>query len=433
MTRGTKIVLAMTGTLLVFVAALFFALYGGDGEDAEGRLAAMLSEGKLPAVSEGLPMLPSPSPFSSEPEPQNSQSENRTAAAGALKNESEEREVRSFTLAAAGSVSVPRAIREAARSRSSFDFSTAFLGFGACLKDTELALCTLETLTDEGQSFDATNAPEAILDTLKTAGFTLVSIASEHMLDRDYTGLDVTLSALSSRGIEAVGVREETEEIPGCMVLLSGIQTAVLGYTYGLDEACPAGEDARKAVPLLSEDEIRRDITHARANGAEAVILLVHWGVKNRDQAPESIRALALRLAEAGADVILGAHSGVVQPCERLKVTRADGRECEAFVCYSLGNLLSDARADENAAGMVLRLPVEYDPVSQLLHFGAYSATPTYIARQEEEGKTIWRLVEADSDAALSALTPLQREAAYRAVSRIRSVFESDPKGEEEQ
>ena len=411
-TPGTRIALALTAVLLFSVTVLFFALYRGGGEDAESRLNALREEGRLSSAGSALPTPPaeaenpvvsgtggpSPSPGGDIP------------AAG---------EARRFTLAAAGSVSAPRAIREAARGRASFDFSTVFLGFGASLKDADLALCTLETPTDGGQPYDGANAPEALLDALKTAGFTLVSLATEHLLDKGYSGLDVTLSSLTSRGMESVGIREPGE-IPGTILRLSGVQTAVLGYTYGLGEAGGGGQEL---VPLLSEEEIRKDIVRVRSEGAEAVVLLLHWGVKNRAEPPDSIRALAVRLAEAGADVILGAHSGVVQPCETLKVARADGRSYEAFVCYSLGSLLSDARSEENAAGVVLRLPVEYDPDERLLHFGPYSATPTYMARQEEEGKTAWRLVEADSDAALSALTEEQRESAFRSAARIRSTL----------
>ena len=416
MTLGTKAALVLTTALLIYVMVLFFSLYRGSGEDAETLLNELQEEGRLSTVEAELPTPPAQESKSFVPV---------ETVASPEPTEDIPLEKRSFTLAAVGSVSAPRAIREAARSRNSFDFSTAFLGFGTSLKNADLALCTLETLTDGGQPYDGSNAPETLLDAVKTVGFTLVSLATEHLLDKGYTGLDVTLSSLTSRGIESVGVRETKDEIPGTILRLSGVQTAVLGYTYGLDEvgAGITGNDSRGYVPILSEEDIRRDIMRARIEGAEAVILLLHWGVKNRPEPPESIRALAVRLAEAGADIILGAHSGVVQPCEILKVTRADGRVCESFVCYSLGSLLSDARSEESAAGAVLHLPVEYDSEMRLLHFGAYSVTPTYIARQEEENKTVWRLVEADSESALSALTAEQREAAYRAAARIRSIL----------
>ena len=414
MTPGTKAALVMITALLLSVAALFIVLYQGGGEDAETRLSALQKEGRLSSAETLLPTPPGTDAYSVP----------AATPAPAGSPEEPEKGTRGFILTAAGAVSAPRAIREAARGRSAFDFSTAFLGFGASLKEADLALCTLETLTDDGQPYDAANAPESLLDAMKTAGFTLVSLATEHLLDKGYEGLDVTRAGLMSRGMESVGVRDKGE-YPGTILRLAGVNAAVLGYTYGLDEAGTGATrgDERGAAPLLTEEEICRDIVKVRSEGAEAVILLLHWGVKNRADPPESIRALARRLAEAGADVILGAHPGVVQPCELLTVKRADGRVCEAFVCYSLGCLLSDARSEEGAAGAVLRIPVEYDQDLRLLHFGRAAAVPTYMARQEEEGRTVWRLVEADSESALSALTAGQKEAAYRAAARIRSVF----------
>jgi hypothetical protein len=39
----------------------------------------------------------------------------------------------------------------------------------------------------------------------------------------------------------------------------------------------------------------------ARAAGAEIVIVMPHWGIKNRTDVPESVRTLAVQMAQAGA------------------------------------------------------------------------------------------------------------------------------------
>ena len=169
------------------------------------------------------------------------------------------------------------------------------------------------------------------------------------------------------------------------------------------------------------------DIATARTLGADIVVLLPHWGVKNRSDTPESVRALAGRLASAGADVILGAHSGVVQGVERLMTRRADGREAETLVCYSLGNLLTDARAEENAAGLVLRIPIAYDTATRSVSLGEEQVIPTYVACQEEDGQSVWRVVEAENEAALSGLVEEERAAALRAARRVRRVTEGEP------
>ena len=60
------------------------------------------------------------------------------------------------------------------------------------------------------------------------------------------------------------------------------------------------------------------------------------------DETLPLLAKMSVTLAQAGADVILGTHPNVVQGTERLTVTRADGLEYDAVVCYSLGNLLTE-------------------------------------------------------------------------------------------
>ena len=90
---------------------------------------------------------------------------------------------------------------------------------------------------------------------------------------------------------------------------------------------------------------------------------------------------MAERMAQAGADVILGTHPNVVQGVERISTVRSDGLTYETVVCYSLGCLLTDARDSENTAGMAVRLEMTYDPAVRRVWPGALEVTPLYIAR----------------------------------------------------
>ena len=76
----------------------------------------------------------------------------------------------------------------------------------------------------------------------------------------------------------------------------------------------------------------------AAARQADAVVVSVHWGIEYEQQPREAEVALAHRLAEAGALVVLGHHPHVLQPVELYP--RADGRT--ALIAYSLGNFVSN-------------------------------------------------------------------------------------------
>ena len=168
------------------------------------------------------------------------------------------------------------------------------------------------------------------------------------------------------------------------------------------------------------------DIRQARADGANVVIVLPHWGTKNITDTPVNVKRLAVQLAEAGADVILGTHPNVPQGVERLTVTRADGLTHETVVCYSLGSLLTDSRTAENTAGMVAHVSVTYDPATRRTTLGEMYCTPVYIARQRISDETVYRVVDAESAAALDTLTDSERQAAQDAVEIIRRATQAD-------
>lgn len=332
-----------------------------------------------------------------------------------------------FTLAAAGTVYAPKAIRESVMEDAGhYDFSPVFAGLGDLLGSADLAIVTLETMTAGSEKgYGNYNTPAQILDALRGCGVDLIALATERALDKGYEGLRLTVSELTARGLICAGVDfEQPSSGKTNLIGIGGIQVAVLAYAYGLSEDGreKTRESERSAVAMIDSARMVADITKARVDGANVVIVLPHWGTKNKQETPENVRQLAVTLAEAGADIILGTHPNVVQGSERLSVIRSDGLTYEAVVCYSLGSLLTDSSAPENTAGMVARLPVTYDPETRRTTLGELDCMPVYVARQREEAKTVYRVVDAEDSVALASLTEAEQAAAHEAAARVRSV-----------
>lgn len=330
-------------------------------------------------------------------------------------------EKRTMTIAAAGSVYAPRAIAQTVEDKGGADFTPVFAALKDVLAPADLAIVTMETLTAGGErGYDNYNTPAALLDALRACGVDLVSLATEHALDKDYEGLTITMQELASRGMSYAGVSPDGEKaIP--LVRIGGVQVAVLAYSYGLSEEGKekTGSDSRDMLADLELDDMQRDIADARSKGADVVIVLPHWGTKNKRETPEVIRTMAHALAQAGADVILGTHPNVPQSVERITVTRQDGLSYETVVCYSLGSLLTDARTPENTAGMAAAIDVIYDPITRRVELGGVRVTPLYIAKTKAEEKTAYRVVPAEEEAALSMLDRTEREAAKQAAAIV--------------
>jgi len=415
---GTVVMLLLT-VLVVIGCVLFFALLVGD--DLYARTEALIYSLSQQGLFETAPLTFGESDeavvfysvFEDTPVPSAPPATPTPVPAPAT-----------ITIAAAGAVYAPKAVRESALSGRQYDFHAIFSGLGDTLSKADLAIATLET-TAAGQDkgFGNYNTAPEILDALRGIGVDLVALATERALDKGYEGLDLTISELTARGLAYAGVSTDGTA-PGKATMLSvgGVQVAVISASYGLSSE---GEektngDSRGVLARLDMQRLEQEITEARVRGANVVIVLPHWGTKNKQDTPVNVRRQAMQMAEAGADIILGTHPNVAQGTERLRVTRRDGLEYETAVCYSLGSLLTDARTKENTAGMIAHVDITYDPVTRRTTLGNMYCTPVYIARERRENAAIYRVVDPENAQAMEKLSDAEQQAAKEAAEMIR-------------
>ena len=84
------------------------------------------------------------------------------------------------------------------------------------------------------------------------------------------------------------------------------------------------------------------------------LVVSMHWGVEYQQTANQEQQELAQKLADWGADLIIGSHPHVLQPAQWLE--KADGGK--AFCVYSLGNFVSSQNTRETMLGGMLGLTV---------------------------------------------------------------------------
>lgn len=82
------------------------------------------------------------------------------------------------------------------------------------------------------------NFPDEYADTIKAAGFDLVTTANNHLLDMGEQGVDRTIRVLKEKGLNFIGsylniAQKEAEQIK--IVERDGIRMAFLAYTYGIN------------------------------------------------------------------------------------------------------------------------------------------------------------------------------------------------------
>ena len=419
---GSIVMLLITLFVVIGMAA-FLMMIGGSGVYDRTRAAF----GMLAEQAETAEPLPTDAPTAAPtPEPAATRGPTAEPPPSAAPTE----QPRSITIAAAGTVYAPKSVRDSAQEGTDhYDFTGTFAGLSGALADADLSVVTLETLAaGREKGYGNYNTSPQILDALRAVGVNFVSLATERALDKGYDGLDITAGELVSRSMGYAGAYPDGVNTGAVMLRIGGVQVAVLAYTYGLsDEGSERTRgDSRGVLAMMDSRRVVRDITQARVDGANIVVVLPHWGTKNRAQTPDTVRALAREMAQAGADVILGTHPNVAQSIERLQTVRSDGLTYETVVCYSLGCLLTDARDSGNTAGMAVRLEMAYDPTTRCASPGELKVVPLYIARQREDSGIVYRVVDAEDEQALQSLTATEQAAAARAAEHIGNVIQGE-------
>ena len=215
-----------------------------------------------------------------------------------------------------------------------------------------------ETLcTDElaPSTYPCFSTPGDCARALYRAGFRVFSLANNHTYDKGAEGIAATLRFWASMPEDVVitGLwRSEEDPIP--LQTVNGITIAYLSYTEHTN-GIPRSSGMEAGVITTSQTElIERQVKRAAAL-ADFVVVGAHWGVEDSHTVTDGQRALAQKLADWGADVIVGTHPHVLQNAEWL--TAADGRQ--AFVAYSLGNFLSTQSKPDQLVGAVLTLRLQ--------------------------------------------------------------------------
>jgi poly-gamma-glutamate synthesis protein (capsule biosynthesis protein) len=167
----------------------------------------------------------------------------------------------------------------------------------------------------------------AMANVLKKSGFNIINIANNHMMQFGPKPFVETCQSLEKCGIKIVGLRGDGEwySIP-VMLGIKNTQIGFLGY---------ADPDKYGHEPLFAinqRENVLHDVSKLRCL-VDKVIVSLHWGDEFIRTPSPAQRRFANEMVGAGADIILGHHPHVIQEVESLR---------GAFICYSLGNFISD-------------------------------------------------------------------------------------------
>ncbi|NLY89661.1 MAG: CapA family protein [Firmicutes bacterium] len=320
------------------------------------------------------------------------------------------------TIAAVGDVMVhsPQFRAQYREETGSYDFTNNFRFVKPYLLRADVALANLET-TFGGEAvgysgFPRFNTPDSLADALKDTGFDIIITANNHTFDTGINGLFRTIDILREQGLQVIGTRKTEEEASYIVKEINGIKIGFSAHTFETSRVSGKKTINGIIVPPEYEDlvdsfsyqhldaglpEIKERIEAMREEGAEFIVLYLHWGEEYQREPNRIQRRIAGILANYGVDLIFGSHSHVLQPIEY--VWSDDGKN-GALVFYSLGNFLSNQRYEllkkkYTEDGVIVYVEIKKDLHTGDLFIAGLSYLPTWVHKYTENRRQVYEIL----------------------------------------
>ena len=294
-----------------------------------------------------------------------------------------------------GDIMCERPLQKASQRKGGYSFEQVFEGCRELFKDSDYVVGNFETVLGGKEavytnSLFSFNSPDEFAEALSGSGINMVTLANNHILDRDKEGLLRTIKTLDRLGVEHIGAySSEIDRNKVFQKSFNGVKVAFLNYTQGtnIDDSPYRLNDSEyymlnllmpqayltpssntgirrtivKAVKRLIPDReylqirktlhlpylnrfvdkfddiylnneyinrIQTDMEKARET-SDIVIVLLHLGGQFNEKPGGRTRYFVKLFADLGADFIINTHPHIVQGTERIG---------SAFVAYCLGN-----------------------------------------------------------------------------------------------
>lgn len=226
-----------------------------------------------------------------------------------------------------------------------YDFKPMLTYVKDIVKDYDLAYYNQETIlggTEIGlSSYPSFNSPYEVGDAMIDAGFNIVSLATNHTLDRGIKAIENSHNYWKNKDTYVTGSYSTMEERNNIEIKeKNNITYAVLNYTYGTNGVKrPTGYEPYVNIWDMSnktnyesyKEQVKTDIESVR-DKVDVLMVAMHWGTEYKFDTTWYQEDCAKFLSDQGVDIIIGTHPHVVGPVTWINDT---------LVIYSLGNFLS--------------------------------------------------------------------------------------------
>jgi hypothetical protein len=256
-----------------------------------------------------------------------------------------------ITLSFVGDVMFHMPTVNSAYSNGKYHFENIFEHVKKYIEKSDIAFCNLETTLGgyPYTGYPRFSSPDEVLDALKYAGFDIINVANNHMLDRGVFGLRKTLEQIKRRGLIYVGARFTPLEKLYKIVEVKGLRISFVSFTYSTN-GIPIDEKYKYMFMYISKQALLSTLDEMKKI-SEVVIVYFHYGNEYQTAPTKEQIELAYLALDNGADMVIASHPHVLQHVELVEY----GPKTK-LIAYSLGNFLSNMTAPGTDEGVILNI-----------------------------------------------------------------------------
>ena len=287
-----------------------------------------------------------------------SKKESNVKEENTVKKEDEKKEY-FLNLVMGGDALINDKLYNAYKTSGGYDFKPIFTYLKDYLDDYDLAYYNQETILGGAEiglsSYPSFNSPYEVGDALIDAGFNLVSLATNHTLDRGEKAILNSINYWKDKDVLTAGSYSSFEDRNEIRIKEKNhIKYTLLNYTYGTNGiSVPSGREYLVNVwPCTGsnpntdtkyqayKETVLEDIKRVR-DKVDVLMVAMHWGVEYTHTPTTYQEDMANFLADNGVNIVIGTHPHVIMPVTWIGDT---------LVIYSLGNMISaqETKVDEN-------------------------------------------------------------------------------------
>lgn len=210
-------------------------------------------------------------------------------------------------------------------------------------------------------------APKDYIKVLTTSSIEGVTISNNHIYDYGDKGIKDTLETLKNNNVEYCG--------EGYKIIrnINDIRVGFLGYTgwYFSEEL---------------KNKIDNDIYELKNQGVDIIIPYFHWGEENQYIPNETQKTIAHYAIDAGANLVIGSHSHVIQSLENY-----NGK----LIAYSMSNFCFGGNSNPTDKDSFI-LQIRFTRNKEIINKTEYKIIPVRISSVIERNDYVPTILEGE-------------------------------------